>query len=260
MTVDEGVLAPVTERQRGARKEKKSMHGYSLGAVKLRSILMAAAVLALMLVTLGIAGGVARSDTAPSTDLSLKATPDTLLLGKATELKGSLVHKNGDSVSGKRILLEQKVAGTPVWVPVPSMPDAGLLTNAGGEFSLAGVKPHNNTQYRARFIQGAQDYTSDAVPVNVKVRIPLNLSKNRVKEGNGTKISGSVNPGQATGKIQLTLQGNHKRVVKTINLDDSKFEYKFTPKKAGKYNVTAHFKNNESNLGNKSITRTLRVR
>ena len=67
-------------------------------------------------------------------------------------------------------------------------------------------------------------------------------------------------PGQATGKIQLTLQGNHKRVVKTITLDDSKFEYKFTLKKAGEYNVTAHFKPNESNLGNSSVTRTLRVR
>ena len=90
------------------------MHGYSLEAVKLRRILMAVAVLALMLVTLGAAGGVARSDPASSTDLSLKATPETLLLGKATGLKGKLIHRNGDSVSGKRILLEQKVAGTSV--------------------------------------------------------------------------------------------------------------------------------------------------
>jgi hypothetical protein len=160
MTVDEGVLAPVTERQRGARKEKKSMHGYSLGAVKLRSILMAAAVLALMLVTLGIAGGVARSDTAPSTDLSLKATPDTLLLGKATELKGSLVHKNGDSVSGKRILLEQKVAGTPVWVPVPSMPDAGLLTSAWPASSPTTTPSTGPVSSRAPRITPATPYPS----------------------------------------------------------------------------------------------------
>ena len=140
------------------------------------------------------------------------------------------------------------------------MPAVGVLTNAGGKFSLAGVKPHNNTQYRARFIQGAQDFTSDAVPVNVKVKIPITLSKNRIKQGNGTKISGSVLPGQAVGKIQLTLQGNHKRVMKTVDLEDSKFAYKFTPAKVDKYNVTAHFKPNESNLGNSSVTRTLRVR
>lgn len=236
------------------------MHGYSLGAVKLRSILMAAAGLALMLVILGAAGGVARSDTEPSTDLDLKATPDTILLGKATELKGKLIHRNGDSVSGKRILLEQKVAGTSVWVPVPKMPDVGVLTSASGEFSLAGVKPHNNTQYRARFIQGAQDYTSDAVPVDVKVKVPLTLSKNRINKGNGVRVSGSVLPGQADGKIKLILQGNHKRIVKNIALNDSKFSHRFSPRKVGQYNVTAHFMPNESNLGNKSVTRTFRVR
>ena len=62
-----------------------------------------------MLVALGAAGGVARSDPAPSTDLNLKATPDKILVGKATELKGKLIHRNGASVSGKRVLLEQKV-------------------------------------------------------------------------------------------------------------------------------------------------------
>jgi hypothetical protein len=236
------------------------MHGNSLGAVKLRRIIMAAAVLALMLVTLGAVGSVARSDPAPSTDLNLKATPETLLLGKATELEGKLIHRNGDSVSGKRILLEQKIAGTSVWVPVPSVPDACLLTNAGGEFSLAGVKPHNNTQYRARYIQGAQDYTSDAVPVNVKVKIPLALSKNRIKKGNSVRISGSVLPGQADGKIRLILQGNHKRITKNVNLNDTKFVHKFSPRKVGEYDITAKFRSNESNLGNKSVTRTLRVR
>ncbi|HEX6709295.1 MAG TPA: hypothetical protein VF068_03105 [Rubrobacter sp.] len=88
-----------------------------------------------------------------------------------------------------------------MWVPVPKAPAVGVLTNAGGEFSLAGVKPRNNIQYRARFIQGAQDFTSDAVPVDVK--IPINLSKNRVNKGNGIKVSGSVVPGQAKGRIHL---------------------------------------------------------
>ncbi|HET7269679.1 MAG TPA: hypothetical protein VFI90_01210, partial [Rubrobacter sp.] len=118
----------------------------------------------MMLAALGAAGGVARSDPAPSTDLNLKATLARIVVGKATELKGKLIHRNGDSVSGQRILLEQKIAGTAVWVPVPKMPAVGVLTNTGGEFSLAGVKPRNNTLYRARFIQGAQDFTSDAVP------------------------------------------------------------------------------------------------
>ena len=233
------------------------MHGNSLGGIKLRSILMAAAMLALMLAILGAAGGVARSDTAPSTDLNLKATPDTILLGKATELKGKLIHRNGDSVSGKRVLLEQKVAGTSAWVPVPSVPDVGVLTS---EFSLAGVKPHNNTQHRARFIQGAQDNTSDAVPVDVKVKVPLTLSKNRINKGHGVRVSGSVLPGQADGKIKLILQGDHKRIVKNIALNDSKFFHRFSPRKVGQYNVTAHFMPNESNLGNKNVTRTFRVR
>jgi hypothetical protein len=221
---------------------------------------VALAALALMLVALGAAGSVARSDPAPSTDLSFNATPDKIVLGSATELKGRLIPKNGDSVSGKRILLEQKVAGTSVWVPVPNVPVAGLLTDADGDFSLSGVKPHNNTQYRARFIQGSQDYTSDAVPVNVK--IPITLSKNRIKEGNGIKIKGSVVPGQASGIVRLTLEGNHKRVMKTVNLDDSKFVYEFTPTKVGKFNITAHYRPADQllNLTNKSITRTLRVR
>jgi hypothetical protein len=221
---------------------------------------MAVVALSLMLVTILATGGVARSDTAPSTDLSLSATPDPIVLGKATELKGKLVNKNGDIVSGKRVLLEQKVGGTALWVPVPSMPDVGALTNAGGKFSLAGVKPQNNTLYRARYFQGSQDYTSDAVPANVKVKTPITLSKNRIKEGNGIDISGSVRPGQPDGEIRLTIQGNKKRVMKIVDLDDSKFVYRFTPIKVGKYNVTAHYNSNEINLGNSSITRTLRVR
>ncbi|HJQ29217.1 MAG TPA: hypothetical protein VJ827_07730 [Rubrobacter sp.] len=123
------------------------------------------------------------------------------------------------------------------------MPDAGVLTNAGGEFSLAGGKPHNNTQYRARFIQGAQDYISNAVPVDVKVLLTL-----------------SVRPGQADGKITLIMQGNHKRIVKNVTLNDSKFSHRFSPRKVGQYNVRANFMPNGSNLCNKSVTRAFRVR
>jgi hypothetical protein len=224
---------------------------------------MAVAALALMLVALGAAGGVARSDPAPPTHLTLKATPDKIVMGSATELRGKLSHKNGDSVYGKRILLEQKVAGTSVWVPVPSVPAAGLLTNAGGEFSLAGVKPQNNTQYRVRFVQGSNDYTSDAVPVGVKVKVPIALSKNHIMRGNSVKVSGFVLPGQGTGQlIRLTFQGNHKMVSKFVPLDGSAFSYEFSPQKTGKYIVTARYRltDRTSNFGNKSVSRTLRVR
>jgi hypothetical protein len=184
-------------------------------------------------------------------------------MGSATELKGKLIHKNGDSVSGKRVLVEQQVAGTSVWGPVPSIPDAGLLTKAGGEFSLSGVKPHNNTRYRAYYVQGAQDYTSEAVPVGVKVRVPMAFSKNRIMHGNSVTICGPVRPGQAAGQlIKLTFQGTHKMVSRLVRLHDSAFSYKFTPQKASNYKVTAHYKltDNTYNLNNKSASCTLQVR
>ncbi len=96
---DEGVLVAARQRER-ARKERQSMYGYSLGGMKSRGLLMAAVATALVLVAFVVTSGVAKSDPAPSTDLSLKATPDKLVLGSATGLKGRLVHKNGDSVAG----------------------------------------------------------------------------------------------------------------------------------------------------------------
>jgi hypothetical protein len=54
------------------------MYGYSLGAVKLRGLLMAVEALALLLGAIGASGGVARSDPAPSTDLTFNVTPDKI--------------------------------------------------------------------------------------------------------------------------------------------------------------------------------------
>ena len=48
--------------------------------------------------------------------------------------------------------------------------------------------------------------------------------------------------------------------MKNVALNNSKFAYRFTPKNAGEYKVTARFKGNKSNLGNKSMTSTIRVR
>ncbi len=69
-------------------------------------------------------------------------------------------------------------------------------------------------------------------------------------------------PGQPSGEVGLTLQGNHKRSIRTLTLDGSKFTYKFTPKRVGKYSVTAHYRPADQllNMTNKSLTRTLRVR
>jgi hypothetical protein len=101
------------------------------------------------------------------------------------------------------------------------------------------------------------------VPVGVKVKFPIALSKNHIMRGNSVKDSGAVLPGQGTGHlIRLTFQGDHKMVSKFVPLDGSAISYEFSPQKAGKYIVTARYRltDKTSNFGNKSVSRTLRVR
>ena len=222
---------------------------------------LSAALLA-MAVLLGVAGGAAKGDTGPNTTLSLNASPGVVNTGSTTGLFGELAHKNGDSVTGKRVVLQQKPHGAPAgdFQDVPGQPAEGVLTGDGGKFNLLSVQP--NTDYRARYVQGSTTTTSRTVELGVKPNVGLNVLREHIKSGNDATLSGLISPAQSQGSVKLTIKRDGQKFNRMATLTGSAFLHKITPKAKGKYAVIATYAPANGQLdfmGNKSVTRRFTV-
>ena len=158
------------------------------------------------------------------------------LPNSSTTLSGQL-SSEGTPLAGKKIVLERKPLGGSAFVPVSG---GTLTTNVGGNFSLAGLKPERNTEYRARFATDAVELQSSMSPTaKVEVRLLVNtgLSATRVKLGRAVKVSGSVFPANA-GNVTLNITRNGA-ILKRINLplQSSRFSRLYRPPKTGLYTV-----------------------
>ena len=222
------------------------------------------AVLLAMAVLFGVAGGAARGDTAPSTVLSLNASPSLVKTGSATGLFGELALKNGGGVKGKRVVLEQKPRGASAddFERVPGQPAEGLLTGDGGEFRLLDVRPGANTDYRARYEQGSQETTSRIVELGVKVDVALHVKKKNMIHGQVAKMVGKVSPSQSLGTVALTVKRDGQKVTRLVPLVGSAFVLEMSPK-VGNYTVSASYTpalGQTDFMGGKSLTRKFNVR
>lgn len=134
----------------------------------------------------------AGSTEATVTDLGFSASPLTILYGTGTTLSGKL-SASGDGLSGKTVIVERRPVGASDFTRV-----AEITTRTDGTFSLGGVKPNKNTDYRARFSGTAAERlnpsTSGAKRVSVKVRFGINLAGTDLKLGRSRTVSGLVSP------------------------------------------------------------------
>lgn len=230
-----------------------------------RALTVLVAVLCAMALLLWVAGGAAKSDPAPSTTLSLGASPDTVSTGSNTDLSGELSHKAGGGIEGKRVILEQRPRGASAaeFERVQGQPAAGVLTGNGGRFELSTVKPRENTDYRARYEQGSQTSTSPIAAVDVRVNVGLDRVRKNVKVGKNVVMLGKVSPDQTLGTVKLVIKRNKQTFTRTLPLAGSSFTKVFVPNVAGRYTVFATYvpaSGQTDFLGNSSKTRRFTAR
>ena len=80
-----------------------------------------------------------------TSSMSLSASPAILEYGGATVLSGKLT-SNGNALSGKQVIVEQRLAGASSFTRV-----ASLSTAADGAFRSSVLRPKKNTYYRVSF-------------------------------------------------------------------------------------------------------------
>ena len=175
-----------------------------------------------------------------ATQITLSASSTLLnytLPNASTTLSGRL-SSEGTSVSGKKVVLERKPLGSSAFVPVAG---GALTTDAGGNFSLPGLKPERNTEYRASFVTDAEELesaTSQTVVVEVKLLVSTSLSATQVKLGRSVGVVGSVFPVNA-GSVTINITRNGAPLIKinNVSLQNSRFSRLYRPPATGLYTV-----------------------
>ncbi len=192
-----------------------------------------------------------------SADVRLLVDPLTINYGGGALLSGTLT-SSGKPLSGKQVILEQRPVGMTDFMLVP---DGQRVTDADGWFSLAGVSPAIDTDYRARFAGDGSisPSTSTAGRINVRLEVSLETTTTNLKLGGSQTLSGSVTPAH-TGSVKLTIKRNGRRLTtRTVPLSGTDYRLTYKPTKIGTYAVSATFGGDNDHLGNKSVNRTFKV-
>lgn len=207
------------------------------------------------------------ADVSTSTEITLVADqPTTTYGGQPTTLSGRLVSGPGvfldeGGLPGRQVVLEQRPAGAASFGPVP---DGTLTTAADGTFSLPGVRPSENTEYRARFTgapRGAvRPSVSDLEQVGVKPLVSISTSVTKLALGKRLYVWGTVLPVK-TGKVKVSIKHNGRPVPppQHVPLTDSSYRMAYKPTAVGTYEVSATFAGDEGYLANTSSTWSFKV-
>jgi hypothetical protein len=189
----------------------------------------------------------------PDTTLDLDVNRNVLTFGQAAILSGKITASDpNSSVSDKRLVVEEKSAGSDEWTRA-----RGGTTADDGSFRL-GVRPDLNTAYRIQFEgdDALRTSTSRDVQVNVRTKVILGLSTDALLQGRRVVISGSVAPDH-TGSVRLVIRRGTQVVARpTVRLRDSNYRYAYQPRVAGNYNARAVFAGHNDHLvGRSSLDR-----
>lgn len=200
------------------------------------------------------------ADALSGTDTTLYVGSSTLTFGQRTNLFGDLTDVAGDPIAGEEVvLLQRPVDGS----SFSRVPDGTATTNSNGHFVMRGVEPEKNTVYRVRYAgnrsAGLDLSVSAPEVIHVRVRLTMNVAKDRLQTGEAQGVAGRVLPDHA-GEVRLKILRDGQRFdVRWIALQDSVFRYNFRPSEPGTYRVSAVFPKDDDHLGNHSPVRTFEV-
>jgi hypothetical protein len=214
------------------------------------------AALALLLVCAGPA--VAAKPPKPgkqNTNLTIKSSATAVTFGGTVNLSGAT----------KNI-----AAGTAIEIEQSPYPYAGFkptgktgVVDPLGNWSIAGVAPQANTQYRA-VAKTSPATQSAAVFVHARLRVSFKVSDATPKKGSMVRFSGTVAPAH-DGKpvlIQRRTSTGYRTVARTTAVDNgtatSRYSKKLRIRSNGVYRVVAQSGGQDFDNGT-SRTRTLKV-
>jgi hypothetical protein len=208
------------------------------------------AALAVLVVCAGPAVAAKPPKTTPT--LTIAASSTNVVFGRTFTVSGTTTNV----AAGTKVGLQQSP------YPYSGFKPSGktAVVDPSGNWSIAGVAPQANTQYRAR----VSKTNSTAVTVHVRLRVAFNVGDSTPKKGQRVRFSGTVAPDR-DGKpvlIQKKTASGFKTVARTTLLDNgtanSKYSRRVKINSKGTYRVVVQSGGQDLDNG-VSRSRTLKV-
>jgi hypothetical protein len=171
--------------------------------------------------------------------LSLAATPNPVIAGRAVTLSGTL---GGTGNAGRRIRLRSN--------PFPYLGGFNpvgnsQVTDAAGGFSFALLSVPVTTQFQVQ-IEGAPEVASSVVIVGAAVRVTTSTQRRRLARGVSVRFAGRIFPARdgVLVEIQKRVRGNWRTVKRTTarhaTQSYSRYAKRFRIRKRGAYRVVVN--------------------
>ena len=166
-----------------------------------------------------------------STKLTI-AAPTAVTYGTAATVSGTLATTSGTPVSGQKVMLQWRAAGTTTWRTV-----ATGTTSSTGSVSLR-YSPAANGSFRLSAPSSWSYLASSSVTVSTQVRwrVSAALADATVNRGATIRLTGKVAPVRGTTvQRQRYVNGAWTTVASTTVRSDGTYGFSFTWKTAGTY-------------------------
>lgn len=194
------------------------------------------------------------------TELTLNSKPGVTVFKNATTLSGKLTDDDGTPLGGQTISLSRRPVGANSFSKF-----AEVTTEADGAFDQNGVRPSQNTYYRASFAGNNQDSlartASRGEQVRVKAKVTLKTDGSQLKVGDRRGMGGRVFPNHSGGPVDVVVKRNGNFLKKERVQLNAKSRYRFVyrPSRTGNYAFFANFPGDKDHLQNRSRQKGFRV-
>lgn len=192
------------------------------------------------------------------TDVTLTAGSSTMKFGQSVNFSGKLASE-GEPLGGRTVILQRRPADGSGFSEVDRS-----TTAADGIYSFSGVKPGENTYYRAVFpgddADGLASSKSSARLVSVRVVVSLYTPSTNLKLGRARTVSGSVTPKHGS-SVTVTIKRNGGVIARkkaALNAN-SRYSFRYKPGRPGRYAFFATYPKHPDHLGNRSRQKDFRV-
>lgn len=193
----------------------------------------------------------------PNPNLTIKSSAGTVTFGRSVTITGNL--KGG--TAGTAIELQQQPHPyTGGFKPTGKT----AVVDPSGNYSISGVQPQLNTQYRVE-AKTSPPIQSGTAFVQVRIRVAFKVSDSTPAVGQRVRFSGTAAPAHDGKQVQIqrrTSTGSYRTVTTTTLLDNgtanSKYSKRLRVRRNGTYRIVV-VSGDQDHLNGTSRTRTLRV-
>ena len=171
----------------------------------------------------------------PNPNLSISSSASKVTFGRSVTISGTL--KN--SPAGTKVDLEQNPYPFAGFKPT----QAGAVLGADGKYSIGGVRPQVNTQYRV-VAKTSPPTNSSAVLVNVRISVTFKVSDSTPASGASVRLYGTAAPAHDGRRALIQKRrpsGSYRTIARPLLRDNgtatSKYSKKLRIRANGTYRV-----------------------